>query len=90
MTKGVKPLVIDSSDLLKDPPAVMEYFCNDCKVDFGEHMLEWRGGEAQEQFKVSDLLQISVLPCLICIVSRPSMQKWNGFHVSLFVSTEDI
>jgi len=51
VTKGVKPLVIDSSDLLKDPPAVMEYFCNDCKVDFGEHMLEWKGGEAQEQFK---------------------------------------
>ena len=42
------PPVIDSDDLLEDPPAVVEAWCEAVGIDFIPEALRWTPGERQE------------------------------------------
>ncbi len=42
--KGKTPLVIDSDELLKDPPAYLKKICELLEISFTEKMLRWKKG----------------------------------------------
>ena len=43
-----KPIVIDSEDLLKDPPRVLSLLCAALKIPYTEQMLSWQAGARAE------------------------------------------
>lgn len=45
---GQRPLVLDSGELLKDPPTVMEKLCNALEIPYEPHMLRWEAGPRPE------------------------------------------
>jgi hypothetical protein len=42
------PLVIDSAELLKNPPGVLQKLCSKLEIDFDENMLRWEPGPLPE------------------------------------------
>lgn len=42
--KGDDPLVVDSGELLKDPPAVLSQLCRRCGLDYEQRMAHWPPG----------------------------------------------
>ena len=45
---GKAPVVIDSDDLLNDPPALVERYCNAIGIPFMAQALSWKPGERSE------------------------------------------
>ncbi len=46
--KGQDPVVIDGSEMLKDPPVMMEKFCEKLEIPFDDKMLHWNPGPRSE------------------------------------------
>ena len=46
--QGQQPLVLDSGDLLKDPPGVMEKLCHALQIPYEPEMLQWKAGPRPE------------------------------------------
>ncbi len=45
---GNKPVVLDSNEILKDPPKVMRQLCDSLNIPFYEAMLHWQAGPRPE------------------------------------------
>lgn len=45
---GYRVLVLDSGELLKDPPKVMQRLCSELDIPFEENMLQWTAGARPE------------------------------------------
>lgn len=48
LTAGQKPVVLDSGELLKDPPTVLKRVCEVLDIPFQEGMLSWKAGARPE------------------------------------------
>lgn len=46
--RGPAPVVIDSRELLLDPPGVLRALCNNIGVDYSDDMLSWPAGPRKE------------------------------------------
>jgi hypothetical protein len=46
--KGQPPIVLDSSELLNNPKAVLQQLCAACAIPFYEDMLQWEAGPRPE------------------------------------------
>lgn len=46
--EGQRPAVIDSRELLLDPPTVLRELCHHLRIDFDTNMLSWPAGPAAE------------------------------------------
>lgn len=46
--EGQTPLVVDSTDILRDPPAMMRALCRALDLDWTAEMLSWPAGERPE------------------------------------------
>ena len=44
LEKGQSPSIVDSRELLLDPPGVLQQFCNQLDIDFTTAMLSWPAG----------------------------------------------
>ncbi|NEQ11771.1 MAG: hypothetical protein F6K37_39670 [Moorea sp. SIO4E2] len=42
--RGRTPLVVDSTDLIKNPPAYLSLICSDLEISYSEKMLSWEPG----------------------------------------------
>ncbi|MEQ9438969.1 MAG: sulfotransferase family protein [Cyclobacteriaceae bacterium] len=48
LSQGNKPVVLDSGELLKDPPRVLQKLCEALDIPFEEQMLLWKAGALPE------------------------------------------
>lgn len=44
ISKGKKPIVVDSGDLLKDPKKILNKICTALEIPFANEMLRWKSG----------------------------------------------
>lgn len=45
---GQTPAIIDSKELLLDPPGVLKQLCENLEIDYNDSMLTWRAGPREE------------------------------------------
>jgi len=48
LDKGLKPLVIDSNDILSDPKEKLTKLCNSLDIPFSNRMLSWEAGPIEQ------------------------------------------